>query len=99
MAEIELRAAELRFVKKAEREDGCGGCGGCSGNACVFVGDVENGLVEEIDGRWDTQSWTRSETRGLDVRLSVFFVPGWVVMTITGPDIEVLEEMLFGGRG
>lgn len=73
----------------------------------MLVGEVEKGLVEEIEGRWDTQSWTSRETRGFEVRLFVFLVPECVVMTMTGPDMapemvpELVPEleMLVGGRG
>lgn len=64
-----------------------------------MVGEVENGLVEEIEGRCDTQSWTRRETRGFEDRLRVFLVPGWVVITMRGPEVAPVVAMLVGGRG
>lgn len=65
----------------------------------MAVGEVENGLVEETEGLCDTQSWTRRETRGLEVRLRVFLVPGCVVIMITGPEMGPELEILLGGRG
>lgn len=94
-----LSAVLFRFVRNALRDDGCGTCGDSAGKACVFVGEVENGLVEEMEGRCDTQSWTRRETRGFEVRLSVFLVSGCVVITMTGPEVAPVVEMLVGGRG
>lgn len=41
-----------------------------------------------VGGRWETQSWTRRETRGLFKRLSVFFEVGFVVMMITGDGLK-----------
>lgn len=94
-----LSAALFKLVKNALRDDGCGACDGSAGKACVRVGEVENGLVEEMEGRCDTQSWTSRETRGFEVRLCVFLVPGCVVITMTGPEIAPELEMLVGGRG
>lgn len=37
-----------------------------------------------VGGRWETQSWTRRETLGLDIRLMVFFEEGLVVIMIVG---------------
>lgn len=37
-----------------------------------------------VGGRWETQSWTRRETCGLDIKLRVFFDEGLVVIIIVG---------------
>lgn len=40
-------------------------------------------------GRWETQSWTRRETLGLETRLRVFFEEGLVVIIMMGPEGRV----------
>ena len=57
------------------------------------------GFADERDGRWDTQSCTNSETRGLEVRLRVFLVDGWVVMIMMGPGVEEDDDMEVAGSG
>lgn len=37
-----------------------------------------------VGGRWDTQSWTRRETCGLEIRFIVFLEAGFVVIIIVG---------------
>lgn len=37
-----------------------------------------------VGGRWETQSWTKRETRGLLMRLRVFLEEGLVVIIMTG---------------
>lgn len=37
-----------------------------------------------VGGRWETQSWTRRETRGFWIRLRVFLEEGLVVIIMTG---------------
>ena len=44
-----------------------------------------------VGGRCETQSWTRRETRGLLIRLSVFLDVGFVVIMITGLGLKGVE--------
>ena len=44
-----------------------------------------------VGGRCETQSWTRRETRGLLMRLSVFLDVGFVVIMITGLGLKGVE--------
>lgn len=45
----------------------------------------------DVGGRCETQSWTRSETFGLDWRFAVFLEAGLVVITIVGVSGENCE--------
>lgn len=106
----------LRFVRSAARED-CSGRGGAlpprpsssaaaaaAARSASMVGlvmlEVGSSAVEL--GRWETQSWTRRLTRGLEIRLRVFLVEFWVVRMIRGP-VSVVElglpEMEGSGYG
>ena len=39
-----------------------------------------------VGGRWETQSWTRSDTCGFEIRLRVFLEEGLVVIIIVGAE-------------
>ena len=76
VAEILLMALVFKSTSSAAREEREASGGGepvRSLEPCRFVG-----------GRWDTQSWTRSETCGFDIRFSVFFDEGFVVIIMAG---------------
>lgn len=47
---------------------------------------------EFVGGRWETQSWTRRETEGLESRFTVFFEDGLVVMIMVGPEGRAFVE-------
>lgn len=68
------RALVLRLRSKLASED----------RVAAGGGEPSRPLGARVGGRWDTQSWTRRETRGLDCRFSVFRDDGFVVMMITG---------------
>lgn len=42
---------------------------------------------EWVGGRWETQSWTKRETCGLERRLDIFLEAGLVVMMIKGEEV------------
>lgn len=48
---------------------------------------ARSGSGLRVGGRWDTQSWTSRETRGLIRRLSVLRDSGFVVMIMTGVEV------------
>ena len=50
---------------------------------------VGSGL--RVGGLWETQSWTRRDTRGLLIRFSVFLEVGFVVMMITGLGLKGVD--------
>lgn len=58
----------------------------CSGMA-EPGGLLESPAGEAVGGRWETQSWTRRETRGLETRLCVLRDEGLVVIIMLGPDV------------
>lgn len=49
------------------------------------------GSGTRVGGRWDTQSCTSSDTRGLLMRLRVFLDEGLVVMIITGIELNGVD--------
>ena len=51
-----------------------------------------------VAGRWEAQSWTRSETAGLERRLEILREVGFVVIIIVGEEVEEEEEGV-GGKG
>lgn len=74
----------FRFCRRLARDEGAARGGSGSGEA-------ESRRAVDVRGRCDTQSWTRRETCGLEVRLRVFFEEGSVVMMIVGK-VEYGEE-------
>ena len=52
--------------------------------ACGGGDPSRAGSGARVGGRCDTQSWTSKETRGLLMRLRVFFEAGLVVMMMVG---------------
>lgn len=48
-------------------------------------------FVERVGGRWETQSWTRRETRGFERRFRVFLEAAFVVMIIVGWEVKGVE--------
>jgi hypothetical protein len=85
VAEILLSAEVLRLSNKAAREER-----EASGGGEPFRSAVEPRRLV-VGGRWDTQSWTRRETCGLEIRLRVFLEEGFVVIIIVG-EVEYGEE-------
>lgn len=71
----------LRFMRSSAREEE-GADGG---------GEVLRSLVEAVRGRCDTQSCTRSETLGFEIRLCVFLEVGFVVIIMVGCDVYGVE--------
>ena len=81
VAEILLKALVFRFSSSEAKLDLAASRGGEPALSAV---DPRRPLV---GGRWETQSWTRRETFGLDIRFKVFFDAGFVVMMIVGPEL------------
>ena len=52
--------------------------------ACGGGDPSRAGSGARVGGRWETQSWTSRETRGLESKLSVFLEAGLVVMMMMG---------------
>ena len=80
-----LSALVLRFSSSAARDDREASGGGEPVRSAV----EPRRLV--VGGRWETQSWTRRETLGLETRLRVFLEEGFVVIIIVG-EVEYGEE-------
>lgn len=78
VTDILLNADVLRLRSKAAREER-----EASGGGEPFRSAVEPRRFV-VGGRWDTQSWTRRETWGLEIRLRVFLEEGLVVIIIVG---------------
>ena len=78
VTDILLNADVLRLSNNAAREER-----EASGGGEPFRSDVEPRRFV-VGGRWETQSWTRSETCGLEIRLRVFLEEGLVVIIIVG---------------
>ena len=77
-----LKALVLMFSSKLARLDRVA----CGGGELSRVG---SGI--RVGGRCETQSCTNNETRGLLMRLSVFFDEGLVVMIITGLGLKGVD--------
>lgn len=80
-----LKALVFRFNNNAASEDR-----EASGGGEPLRSFVEPRRVV-VGGRCDTQSWTRRETCGLEMRFKVFFEEGLVVIIIVG-EVEYGEE-------
>lgn len=78
VADMLLNALVFRFNSNVAREDREASGGGDPDRSPA---DIRR-LV--VGGRWDTQSCTRSETCGFDIRLRVFLEEGFVVIIIVG---------------
>lgn len=80
VAEILLRALVFRFANNVARELRLVSAGGEP--ALSVSREPEKDPVR--GGRWETQSWTSSETLGFEIRLCVLREEGLVVIIIVG---------------
>jgi len=76
VADILLNALVFRFNNSVARDDREASGGG---EPVRSPADIRRFVV---GGRWETQSWTRRETCGFDMRFRVFLDDGLVVIII-----------------
>lgn len=85
VVEMDERALVFRLRSKEAREERVAAGGGEPERCGCW------GWKLRVGGRWETQSWTRRETLGLERRLRVFRDNGFVVIIMVGPEEEGVE--------
>jgi len=81
VAEMLLMALVFRLSRREAREEREASGGG---EPVRVVLEPRRLVLLVVGGRWETQSWTRRETLGFEIRLMVFLEEGFVVITIVG---------------
>lgn len=84
VVEILERALVLMLSSRLAREERVAAGGGEPSRAPA-------GFGPRVGGRWETQSWTRRETRGFESRCRVLRDEGLVVIIIVGSEENGVE--------